>query len=183
MSGEGKAGTAFARWYEGTVSFSQPRLDPSLVDPRLGSINGRIDEAYVNTSTDGPAASVFSADDVNDWVYLTLEYTCSLSNGAHELRVEIVGYFEDGFEFRPRSCSIGARAGYTGGTYWFSVGQSPPLNWAPGRYLVYVYSGDRKVAEVECEVTPLARCVGGYPQRDAVRRNAGAGEDPRRAAY
>ena len=128
MSGEGKAGTAFARWYEGTVSFSQPRLDPSLVDPRLGSINGRSDEAYVNTSTDGPAASVFSADDVNDWVYLTLEYTYSLSNGAHELRVEIVGYFEDGFEFRPRSCSIGARAGYTG--------ELPGFPWANHLHLI-----------------------------------------------
>ena len=153
-SDEGMASVAIARWYNGTEPHNPSEFDPSPVDPRLSSINGRIDEAYVNTSIDGPAVSVFSAEDVNDWVYLTLEYSYSLSSGAHEVPVEIVEYFEDGFEFNRRTYSIGAEAEYVGGTSWFSVGQTPPRRWAPGRYLVHVYSGDRKVAEVEYEVTP-----------------------------
>lgn len=153
-SDDGRVNSIIARWYAGTVSFNPTRLDPSAVDPRLSGIDGRIEQAFVNTSTGGPAVSVFSAEDIDDWVYLTLEYSYSLSSGKQEVPVEIVEYFEDGFEFSRRSYSLGAEAGYTGGTAWFSVGQSPPLKWAPGRYLVYVYSGDRKVAEVEYEVTP-----------------------------
>ena len=152
--GEGTANTVIARWYDGTEPHDLSEFDTSPVDPHLSSINGHIEEAYLITSMDGPAVSVFSAEDVNDWVYLTLEYAYSLSSGAHEVPVEIVEYFEDGFEFSRRSGSIGAEAEYIGGTSWFSVGQSPPRRWAPGRYLVYVYSGDRRVAEVEYEVTP-----------------------------
>ena len=153
-TGEGTANAVIARWYDGTEPHDLSEFDPSTADPRLSSINGQIEEAYIITSMDGPAVSVFSAEDVNDWVYLTLEYAYSLARGAHEVPVEIVEYFEDGFEFSRRSGSIGAEAEYIGGTSWFAVGQSPPRRWAPGRYVVYVYSGDRKVAEVEYEVTP-----------------------------
>ena len=153
-SGDGMASTVIARWYEGTEPYDLSRLDPSPVDPRLSSINGRIDEAYIIANRDGPAVAAFSSGEANGWVYLTLEYSYSLSSGSYEVPLEIVEYFEDGFEFGRRSRSIGAEARHIGGTSRYSVGQSPPLDWAPGRYLVYVYAGDRKVAEVEYEVTP-----------------------------
>ncbi len=154
LSDDGRANTVISRWYDGTEPHDLSGLDPSPVDPYLNSINGRIDEAYVSTRIDGSTVSVFSAEDVSDWVYLTLKYSYSLSSGTQEVPMEIVEYFEDGFEFRRRSYSIVAEGRYIGGTSWFSVGQSPSGKWAPGRYVVYVYSGDRKVAEVEYEVTP-----------------------------
>ena len=153
-SDDGAESTVIARWYNGTEPYDLSRLDPHTVDPGLPGINGRIDEAYIATSTDGPAVSVFSAQDVTDWVYLTLKYSYSVSGGPHGVPLEIVEYYEDGFEFRRRSSTLSAEARYIGGTSWSSVGQSPPRKWAPGHYVVYVYAGDHKVAEVEYEVTP-----------------------------
>ena len=146
--------TVIARWYNETGPYDLSRLDSGPIDPSLPSINGRIDEAYIGISTDGPPVSDFSAQDITDWVYLTLKYSYKVSGATREVPMEIVEYYEDGFEFSRRSHTLTAEARYNGGTSWFSVGQSPSGKWAPGRYVVYVYSGKRKVAEVEYEVTP-----------------------------
>ena len=146
--------TVIARWYNGTEPYDLSRLDSGPVNPGLISINGRIDEAYIVTSTDGPPVSDFSAQDVTDWVHLTLKYSYKVSGATREVPLEIVEYYEDGFEFRRRSRTLTAEARYIGSTSWFSVGQSPSRKWAPGHYVVYVYAGERKVAEVEYEVTP-----------------------------
>ena len=146
--------TVIARWYNGTAPYDLSRLDPSPVDPSLTSINGRIDEAYIVTRTDGPEVSVFSAQDVTDWVYLTLKYSYKVSGATREVPLEIVEYYEDGFEFRRRSRTLTAEASHIGGTSWFAMGQSPSRKWAPGHYIVYVYVADRKVAEAQYEVTP-----------------------------
>ena len=151
---DGAEGPVIARWYDGTVPHDSSRLDGAPVDPTLSAINGRIDEAYVQVAEDGPAVSTISERDVNDWVYLTLKYSYSVPRGSKEVAVEIVEYFEDGFEFSRRSRTLTAEARYIGGTAWFSVGQSPSREWASGRYVVYVYAGGQKVAEVEYEVTP-----------------------------
>ena len=153
-SDDGAETPVIARWYDGTVPYDLSRLDTGPEDPTLSTINGRIDEAYVNTTTDGPAVSTLSAQDVNDWVYLTLKYSYNVSGGPHEVLLEIVEYYEDGFEFSRRTRTLTAEAGYIGGTSWFSVGQPPSREWAPGHYVVYVYAGERKIAEVEYEVTP-----------------------------
>ena len=150
---DGAASTVISRWYDGTEPHDLSRLDGGPVDLTLPSISGRIDEAYIVTRTDGPAVSDFSAQDVTDWVYLTLKYSCSVSGGPREVPLEIVEYYEDGFEFNRRSVELIADPKYTGGTSWFSVG-SPPSEWALGHYVVYVYAGERKVADVEYEVTP-----------------------------
>ena len=97
--------------------------------------------------------SGFSAQDVTDWVYLTLESSYSVSGGLREVALEIVEYYEDGFIFHRSGSTLTADPQYTGEPSWFSVG-SPPGEWAPGRYVVYVYAGERKVADVEYEVTP-----------------------------
>ena len=151
---DGAEGPVIARWYDGTVPHDNSRLDSAPVDPTLSAINGRIDEAYVRTTEDGPAVSTISERDVNDWVYLTLKYSYSVPRGSQEVALEIVEYFEDGFEFRRRSRTLTAEARYIGGTAWFSVGQSPSREWASGRYVVYVYADGQKVAEVEYDVTP-----------------------------
>ena len=146
--------TVIARWYNGTEPYDLSRLDPSPVDPGLSGINGRIDEAYIATGTDGPGVTVFSAQDVADWIYLTLKYSYKVSGATREVPLEIVEYYEDGFEFSRRSHTLSAEARYIDGASWFSVGQSPSRKWAPGHYVVYVYAGERKVAEVLYEVTP-----------------------------
>ena len=146
--------TVIARWYNGTEPYDLSRLDSGPIDPGLPSINGRIDEAYIVTSTDGPPVSGFSAQDITDWVYLTLKYSYKVSEAMREAPLEIVEYYEDGFEFNRRIRTLTAEARYIGGTSWTSVGQSPSRKWAPGRYVVQVYSGERKVAQVEYEVTP-----------------------------
>ncbi len=151
---EGKNTAAvIARWYDGTEPYDFSSVDTGPIDPSLPSINGRIDEAYIVTSTDGPPVSDFSAQDITDWVYLTLKYSYKVSGATREVPMEIVEYYEDGFEFSRRSRSLTAEDKYSGGTSWFSVG-SPPGDWATGRYVVQVYAGERKLAEVEYEVTP-----------------------------
>ncbi len=148
------AGTVIVRWYDGSEPHNLSRLDASPVDPSLQSINGKIEEAYVTTSDDGPPVSAFSAGAVSDWVYLTLKYSYDVSGDPREIELDIVEYYEDGFSFRRRSGSLTAEAKYIGGTSWFSVGASPTRKWATGRHFVYVYVDGRKVAEVEYEVTP-----------------------------
>ena len=153
-SDDGAERAVIARWYDGSEPYDLSRLDGSPIDPSLPSINGRIAEAYIVTKTDGPAVSTFSAQDVSDWVYLTLKHSYNVSGSTREVTLEIVEYFEDGFEFRRRSSNLTAQPQYIGQTLRFSVGPSPARKWAPGRYFVYVYVEGRKVAEVAYEVLP-----------------------------
>ena len=153
-SDDGSGNVVISRWYNGTEPYDLSRLDVGPAAPILPSINGRIEKAYVITSLDGPAVSTFSAQGVSDYVYLALEYAYAVSSGPREVPLEIVEFYEDGFEFSRNSGELTAEAKYIGGTSWFAVGQPPPQKWAPGRYWVYVYAGDQKVAEVSYEVTP-----------------------------
>ena len=153
-SDDGAESAAIARWYDGTEPYDHSLLDTGPVDPSLTSINGRIDEAYVTASDDGPPVSSFDAKSVSDWVILVLEYSYDVSGGPNAIPLEIVEYYEDGFEFRRRTSSLTAEAQYIGGTRLFSIGSPPSRNWAPGRYIVYVYSGERKIAEVVYDITP-----------------------------
>ena len=152
-SGGKDTDTVIARWYDGTEPYDLSAVDARPVDSSLPSINGRIDEVYITTVAKGPAVSKFSAQDVTDRVYLTLKYSYKVSGGPHEVALEIVEYYEDGFVFDRRRSKLTAEDQYIGGTSWFSVG-SQPGDWASGRYVVYVYAGERKVGEVEYEVTP-----------------------------
>ena len=153
-SDDGSGNVVISRWYDGTEPYDLSRLDTGPVAPNLPGINGRIEKAYVITSLDGPAVTTFSAQGVSDYVYLALEYAYAVSSGPREVPLEIVEFYEDGFEFSRNSGELTAEAKYIGGTSWFAVGQPPPRKWAPGRYWVYVYAGEQKVAEVSYEVTP-----------------------------
>ena len=145
--------TVIARWYDGTEPYDPSSGDTAPVHPSLPSINGRIDRAYIVTVLDGPPVSGFSVQDISDWVYLTLESSYSVSGGLREVALEIVEYYEDGFIFYRDIHALTAYPQYTGRTNWIPV-RSVPGEWAPGRCSVYVYVGERKVAEVEYEVTP-----------------------------
>ena len=152
-SDSGAEAAVIARWYDGTEPYDRSGLDYAPVDPLLPTVNGRIEQAFIVTESDGPPAAVFSARDVSDWVLLTLAYSHSVS-GDREVQIEIVEYYEDGFEFSRRTAVLTAEPRYIGGIHRFSVGSPPQKKWATGRYYVYVYEGGRKVAEVEYEVIP-----------------------------
>ena len=143
-----------ARWYDGTEAHDLSKLETGKVDPSLPSINGRIEGAYITTSADGPAVSAFSAEDFTDLVFFTIKYSYNVSGGPYEVPLEIVEYFEDGFDFRRHSVNLIADARYIGYTWRINVGFLPSSKWAPGRYVVHAYASGRKVAEVEYEVTP-----------------------------
>ena len=116
-SGAGAENAVIARWYDGTEPYDLSHLDTGPVDASLPSINGRIEEAYIATSEDGPAVYAFSAQDVTDWVYLTLKYSFDVSGGPHEVPLEIVEYYEDGFDFRRRSDILPAEVQYIDRTW------------------------------------------------------------------
>ena len=143
------------RWYNGTEPYDASTRDTRPVDPSLPRIDGRIDQAFIATSQNGPPVSRFSAASVHGWIWLTLKYSYNVSGGPHKTSLEIVEYFEDGFEFRRHRLTLTAEEGYIGGTRWLSVGVAPTERRAVGRYWVYVYHEDgRKVAEVQYEVVP-----------------------------
>ena len=144
-----------ARWYDGTGPYDTSTRDTRPVDPSLPRIDGRIDQAFIATSQNGPPVSRFSAASVHGWIWLTLKYSHNVSGDPHKTSLEIVEYFEDGFEFRRHRLTLTAEEGYIGGTRWLSVGVAPTERRAVGRYWVYVYHEDgRKVAEVQYEVVP-----------------------------
>ncbi len=152
-SDDGAETAVIARWYDGTEPYDRSNLDYAPVDPMLPTINGRVEQAFIVTESDGPPAAIFSARDVSDWVLLTLAYSYSVS-GTRDVDLEIVEYYEDGFAFSRRTVALTAEPRYIGGIHRFSVGSPPARKWATGRYYAYVYEGDRKVAEVEYEVIP-----------------------------
>ena len=143
---------SIGRWYDRTEDYDLSRLDLRSADPTLPSINGQIDEAYINIGEDGPAVSRFSVEDVADQaVWLNLDYSYNVTGGPHKLVLALVEFYEDGFAFRRGSVEITAESRYIGGVSLAYVGSD---KWAPGRYWVYLYDGDRKVADVQYEVTP-----------------------------
>ena len=152
-SDDGGEAAVIGRWYDGSEPYDLSQLDASIADPSLPKINGRIDRAYITIGEGGPEASSFSAQDVQGYVLLNVEYSYSVKGGPYDVSLDLVEFYEDGFEFRRGSLQeIRATDQYIGGTRLAWVGQ--PERWAPGRYWVYVYAGDRKVAEVQYEVTP-----------------------------
>ena len=148
------AGAVIARWYDGSVPYDLSALDTSPVDPSLPGINGRIDSAHIAFGPTKPAVSEFSSKNTNNWTLLVLKISYQVFSLKEEVHLDIVEFYEDGTEFSRRSVTVTAKAAYIGGTYSFSVGASPSKGWALGRYFVYVYDGDRKVAEVQYTVTP-----------------------------
>ena len=96
--------------------------------------------------------SSFSVEDVaNQTVWLNLDYSYNVTGGPHKLVLALVEFYEDGFAFRRGSVEITAESQNIGGVSFAYVGSD---KWAPGRYWVYLYDGDRKVADVQYEVTP-----------------------------
>ncbi|GEM_PF-874435 len=151
-SNDGAADTVIARWYDGTEPHDLSSLDPGPVDPELPRINGRIDSARIVLAINGTQRFRFSVRDIDDRVYLRLRYSYSVSS-AREVSIRVVELYEDGVVFRVRSHTLAAEPGYVGGKWWVPVGADTARAWARGRYWVYVYADERKVAELLYVVT------------------------------
>lgn len=70
-----------------------------------------------------------------------------------EVELEVVEFYEDGLVMARQDKTVAAEPGYIGVTHWIPLGLLPGQQWAAGRYYVYVYDGDRKVAEASYYVT------------------------------
>ena len=142
-----------ARWYDGTEPYDTSALETGPAHSTLLSIDGHIDRAYLAAVYEGPPTTSFSAQAADDWLQLFLHFSYAVGSDT-EVPLEIVVYFEDGFEFRRHSRSFTAQSGYIGQSLWYGVGLAPSERWAIGHYWVHVYNEGRKLVELEYEVTP-----------------------------
>jgi len=136
-----------ARWYEGGEAPKVYDPDQSPVDPRLPSVSGRVEDAYI-VAADGNRRSNFSTRYTYDlWLRLRLSFRTQAE--PRELRFTIEGYYEDGFAFWLDEVTVPVPAHRTSGDVqvWRAAGST--YLWAPGRYIVYVYHDGQKVAEVQ----------------------------------
>ena len=141
-----------AGWYEGAETPGAFVADESPVDPRLPGFSGRVADAYI-TTIGGLRLVGFSTRHIYD-IWLEMRFIVNPEDERRELRLSIEGYFEDGFAFWLRQMTIPVLAGQTSGNIEVFRGAARTYQWAPGRYVVYVYSEGQKVAEVQFEVVP-----------------------------
>jgi len=142
------------RWYEGRKLVETSVPDSRPVVAELPEVAGWVNRAYVSLDDGGSPVSAFTAHDVGDWAWLTLEYSHDYFGSPTELAFEVVEYYEDGFPYRRDAFTIEVNRNYSGGTQWLSIGPGPGQAWAVGRHWVVVNHQGRKVAQVEFEVTP-----------------------------
>ena len=147
---DGAESVVMARWYDGIGPFPFPETAPA--DPSLPSIGGQIDFAYVSLGQYGSPASTFSLQQSTEWLYVVFQFSYKMSE-AQELPLKIVQYYQDGFAFEQRDVVLTVDERHGGQWLWFPIGFAPSEVWASGRYLVQVNTGERKIVEVEYEVT------------------------------
>ena len=163
------------RWYDNSEPYDLSHVDASPPNPQLpGGVE--ITRAYISldreqreeTRTDS-----FSASEIQERVFLNLDFDSSAAQQAQKLRFTVVEYFEDGFPYRIMNRTHTPNARRTQSSRSYHVGPIPGYSWvpvihssqgpqpgpetptcAPGRHWVSVYHEEQKVAEVEFEVTP-----------------------------
>ena len=144
-----------ARWYDGTEPYAPSDQETGLPNPILLAINGHIHTAYLSATQEGTPLTSISAEALDDYLWLLLRWDYNVGSNT-EVPLELVHYYEDGFEFGRRTVTFTADARHNGSlwSWWLQVGQSPSKLWAPGEYRLHVYNEGRKLVELEYEVTP-----------------------------
>ena len=134
------------------MEYDLSQLDSAPVDPALPAINGRIESAYITVGESEKEVSGFSVSEAADGdVWLNLDYSYDVSSGQRKVQLDLLSFYEDGFAFQDRAIEIVAESQYEGAVQSVWIG---PDKVVPGRYWVYLYDDDRKVAEVQYEVAP-----------------------------
>ena len=146
--------TIAARWYDGSEPYPMPEESTGLTNPILRTINGRVHTAYLSASHEGTPVTSISADAVDDYLWLLLRWDYEVGSDT-EVPLDLVHYYEDGFEFGRRTVTFTADSRHNGSlwSWWLQVGQSPDNPWAVGNYGLHVYNEGRKLVELEYEVT------------------------------
>lgn len=140
-----------ARWYHGAEPYDLSWIVGTPVEPDLPAIGGRIDEAYVSLSRDGPpAVSVQVLPGRNSSMFLTVKYSYENTDALGSLPIEIAVSFEDGFEFSRFREELPLPVG-TANTHHILVNPSPAL----GRYWLQAYWEGQKIAEATFETVPI----------------------------
>ena len=147
--------TIAARWYDGTQPYAPSAHDTGLTNPILSTINGRIHTAYLSATQEGTPLTSISAEAVDGYLWLLLRWDYTVGSDT-EVPLELVHYYEDGFEFGRRTVTFTADSRHNNSlwSWWLPIGQSPSKLWAPGEYRLHVYNEGRKLVELEYEVTP-----------------------------
>ena len=139
------AATVISRWYDGTEAHDLSGLDTRAPNPAFSTVNGRIDRVRVLMSDNG-----------NPYGF-NIGYSFGQVSELRKIHLEAVVFYEDGFEFWRVNVEITAKPGnYIGGLGGFVI-VSTPISFggvADGRYWVYVYEGENKLAEATYEVVP-----------------------------
>ena len=142
------------RWYYGSVPYDLSWLDTGPVQPDIPSIDGRMNDAYVSTVSYGPAVSTIMLEpDQRLRPRLNLKYSFTNPDGLRNLPIEVAHYFDDGFEFLRTSEALYLPSNSSNATHRMRL----PYEVREGRYWIYVYAGDRKLAEVTFEVIPTTQ--------------------------
>ena len=151
-----------ARWYDGTEPYDRSRLDHRPVDPSLPSVNGQIVDAFISLDQEWPAdpstrtgrVSLAQLKALDGRVYLYWRAAFPSTAQTAEIPLTTVEYYMDGFAHKRNEHTLWAREGTTERWDRNAIGSSDPDRWAIGTHGVYIYQGDRKVAQVEFEVVP-----------------------------
>lgn len=150
-AGDAIVQTVVARWYDGSAPYDLSQLDTSLVDPALPNINGQVNDAFVSHVGKSDPATAFSVGSYSR-LELVLDVSHQALDEAESLDLEVVEFYEDGFAFARHTLTLEMAPHHTAATDRIHLrvgGENPAL----GTYWVYVYDGDRKVAEVEYTIS------------------------------
>ena len=145
-------------WYDGPAPRGIAPPDTGPVDPNLPSINGRIVNAFISAEDDWDSflasrTESISAADVDGRVYVYLGFSFPVTTDPKIIPLKYVEHYEDGLFYNSRIVTHEFKSEWHRGWLRVPIGPRSSDPWLPGHYRVYVYDGDRKVAEVEFEVT------------------------------
>ena len=139
------AATVISRWYDGTEAHDLSGLDTSTPNPAFSNSDGRIDSVRVLRLASGRPYG------------FNIGYSFGQVSELRKIHVEAALFYEDGFEFYRMNVEITANPGnYIGGLGGL-VTVFMPISIegvAAGRYWVYLYEGENKLAEATYEVVP-----------------------------
>ena len=145
----GKVGKVIARWYDGTEPYDPSFIDDAPVEADIAAIDGRIEGSYLTFSAVGlPVSAVTFARNSSAILYMRLDYSYRHSSDLKNLPIEVVLYFEDGFEAHHRETILPVPAEDTRRTTYVRMDEAR----ASGRYWVHLYFGQQKIAEETFEV-------------------------------
>ncbi len=140
------------RWYNGPTPLGVPPSDRQGINRRLVDSDIAIVAAEI-VLPDRTAVRVLSTENREGGPFLRLRFRYPRSSEYRDAALSIVGHFEDGFAFYRGTLRFTISPGRTQHSEVIAMNPpAPGYGLAPGQYWVFVYDGDRKVAETSFSV-------------------------------